>query len=145
MPLSLFGGQVHDFDAAAHAAVPKGLKVHVSIFCSGCGEVTRFWTARRQTAFKMRRGTRRWRHYASSGGQENHLWLSQGLGRRQRLSLEQIAPDPFRGWGRYLSAHIRAQKEPVVSPAGTGGEHRRPRRVSWHLAHKAPGDPSGRT
>lgn len=53
--------------------------MHVSIFCSGCGEVTRFWIARRQTAFKMRRGTRRWRQYASSGGQRNHLWLSQGL------------------------------------------------------------------
>ena len=79
MPLSLFGGQVHDFDVAAHAAVPKGLKVHVSIFCSGCGEVTRFWTGRRQTAFKMQRGTRRWRQYASSGGQGYHLWLSQGL------------------------------------------------------------------
>ena len=78
MPLSLFGGQVNDFEAA-HTAVPKGLKVHVSIFCSGCGEVTGFWTARRQTAFKMRRGTRRWRQYASSGGQGNHLWLSQGL------------------------------------------------------------------
>lgn len=82
MPLSLFDGQVHDLDAAAHAAVPKGVKGvkgHVSIFCSGCGEVTGFWTARRQTAFKVQRGTRRWRLYAPSGGQGNHLWLSQGL------------------------------------------------------------------
>lgn len=37
-----------------------------------------------------------------------------------------ITPDPFRGWGRHLLAHIRAQKEPVVSPAGTGTEYRRP-------------------
>ena len=72
--------------------------------------------------------------------------LSQGPGRRHKpVAVSAIAPDPFRGWGRYRSAHIRAQKEPVVSPAGTGIEHHRPRRVSWHLACKASGDPSGRT
>lgn len=37
-----------------------------------------------------------------------------------------ITPDPCRGWGRHLLAHIRAQREPVVSPAGTGAEYRRP-------------------
>ena len=44
-----------------------------------------------------------------------------------------IALDPCRGWGRNPSAHIRAQREPVVSPAGTGVEYRSPRRVSWQL------------
>lgn len=61
-----------------------------------------------------------------AGDRDTTCGCRRDSGRRQRLSLEQIAPDPFRGWGRYLSAHIRAQKEPVVSPAGTGGEHRRP-------------------
>lgn len=37
-----------------------------------------------------------------------------------------ISPDPFRGWGRKPLAHIRAQREPVVSPAGTGTEYRGP-------------------
>lgn len=77
---------------------------------------------------------------------ETTCGLSQGPGRRHEPgAVSAVAPDPFRGWGRYRSAHIRAQKEPVVSPAGTGIEHRRPRRVSWCLACKAPGDPSDRT
>lgn len=47
-----------------------------------------------------------------------------------------IALDRYRGWGRYPLARIRAQREPVVSPAGTGTEYRRPRRVSWRLARQ---------
>lgn len=77
---------------------------------------------------------------------ETTCGLSQGAGRRHEpVSVSAVAPDPFRGWSRHRSAHIRAQKEPVVSPAGTGIEHRRPRRVSWHLACKVPGDPLDRT
>lgn len=45
-----------------------------------------------------------------------------------------IALDRYRGWGRYPLARIRAQRAPVFSPAGTGTEYRRPRRVSWRLA-----------
>jgi len=37
-----------------------------------------------------------------------------------------VALDPYRGWGRHPWAHIRAQREPVVPPAGTGNEYRRP-------------------
>lgn len=47
-----------------------------------------------------------------------------------------IALDRYRGWGRYPLARIRAQREPVVSPAGAGTEYRRPRRVSWRLARQ---------
>ena len=56
-----------------------------------------------------------------------------------------IAPGPFRGWGRHPLACIHTQREPVVSPAGTGTEYRRPQAVSWHLAAlrpKASGDRS---
>lgn len=56
-----------------------------------------------------------------------------------------ISPDPFRGWGRHPLACIHTQREPVVSPAGTGTEYRRPQAVSWHLAAlraKASGDRS---
>jgi hypothetical protein len=44
-----------------------------------------------------------------------------------------ISPGPFRGWGRHPLACIHTQREPVVSPAGTGTEYRRPQAVSWHL------------
>jgi len=47
-----------------------------------------------------------------------------------------IALDRYRGWGRYPLARIRAQRAPVFSPAGTGTEYRRPRRVSWRLARR---------
>ena len=56
-----------------------------------------------------------------------------------------ISPGPFRGWGRHPLACIHTQREPVVSPAGTGTEYRRPQAVSWHLAAlraKASGDRS---
>lgn len=54
-----------------------------------------------------------------------------------------ITPDPCRGSGQNLSAHIRAQREPVFPPAGAGAEHHRPRRVSARLIGKTPGNPSG--
>ena len=56
-----------------------------------------------------------------------------------------ISPDPFRGWGRHPLACIHTQREPVVPPAGTGTEYRRPQAVSWHLEAlraKASGDRS---
>ena len=56
-----------------------------------------------------------------------------------------ISPGPFRGWGRHPLACIHTQREPVVPPAGTGTEYRRPQAVSWHLAAlraKASGDRS---
>ncbi len=56
-----------------------------------------------------------------------------------------IAPGPFRGWGRNPLACIHTQREPVLSPAGTGTEYRRPQAVSWYLAvlrAKASGDRS---
>ena len=72
--------------------------------------------------------------------------LSQGSDcRHESVAVSVVAPDPCRGWGRQRLAHIRAQKEPVVSPAGTGIEHRRPGRVSWRHACRVPGDPSDRT
>lgn len=57
-----------------------------------------------------------------------------------------ISPDPFRGWGRKPLAHIRAQREPVVSPAGTGAEYRGPE-GSPDDSHsgKSSGDPSRST
>ena len=42
------------------------------------------------------------------------------------LTASAIALDPCRGWGRHPSAHIRAQRAPVVPPAGTGTEYHRP-------------------
>jgi hypothetical protein len=44
------------------------------------------------------------------------------------------SPDPCRGSSRNVLARIRAQREPVVSPAGTGSEYGRPRRVSRSAA-----------
>ena len=52
------------------------------------------------------------------------LWQSRPSSKP--LAASAIAPDPCRGWGRNPSAHIRAQREPVVPPAGTGTEYRRP-------------------
>ena len=52
------------------------------------------------------------------------LWQSRPSSKP--LAASAIAPDPCRGWGRHPSAHIRAQREPVVPPAGTGTEYHRP-------------------
>ena len=52
------------------------------------------------------------------------LWQSRPSSKP--LAASAIAPDPCRGWGRNPSAHIRAQREPVVPPAGTGTEYHRP-------------------
>lgn len=53
------------------------------------------------------------------------LWQSRPSSKP--LAASAIAPDPCRGWGRHPSAHIRAQREPIVPPAGTGTEYRRPK------------------
>lgn len=62
------------------------------------------------------------------------LWQSRPSSKP--LAASAIAPGPCRGWGRQPLAHIRAQREPVVSPAGTGTEYRRPEGSSdgspWH-------------
>ncbi len=60
-----------------------------------------------------------------SGGKKNHPWADW----QARSSLEPsahpaITPGPCRGWGRHRLAHIRAQREPVFAPAGTGTEYR---------------------
>ncbi len=52
------------------------------------------------------------------------LWQSRPSSKP--LAASAIAPGPCRGWGRQPLAHIRAQREPVVPPAGTGTEYRRP-------------------
>src|SRR3546814_11580679 len=58
---------------------------------------------------------------AFGAGGSHHPWADPG----SRLSLEPyavtaITPGPCRGWGRHCLAHIRAHREPGVSPAGTG-------------------------
>ena len=53
-----------------------------------------------------------------------HLWTDMQSGRRQSHLLYPFTLDPCRGWGRNPSARIRVQKEPVVSPAGTGNDYR---------------------
>lgn len=85
-------------------------------------------------------GERRRRPLGSSAGEEE---TTRGLAQRSRPSSKPVAvavfaPDPCRGWGRYPSACIRTQKEPVVSPADSGRDYRSTRGVSWRLAaHQA--------
>ena len=57
---------------------------------------------------------------------ETTCGLRQSRPSSKPLAASAIAPDPCRGWGRHPSAHIRAQREPVVPPAGTGTEYHRP-------------------
>src|SRR5215469_896940 len=45
-----------------------------------------------------------------------------------------VSPDPYRGWSRNVLARIRAQREPVVPPAGTGADYGRPQGVSRSAA-----------
>ena len=54
-----------------------------------------------------------------------------------------IAPDPFRGWGRQPLACIHTQREPDVSPAGTGTDYPRPKGPPHgSLGGKPAGSPS---
>src|SRR5688500_10200205 len=65
----------------------------------------------------------------ASGGDENHHpWAVADQAVVKPFAASAIALDPCRGWGRNPSARICVQKEPDVSPAGTGIEYRRPRR-----------------
>ena len=45
-----------------------------------------------------------------------------------------VAPDPCRGWSRNSLARIRAQKEPVVAPAGTGADYLSTLEGSLHVS-----------
>ena len=54
-----------------------------------------------------------------------------------------IAPGPFRGWGRQPLACIHTQREPDVSPAGTGTDYPRPKGPPHgSLGGKPSGSPS---
>jgi len=80
-------------------------------------------------------------------GGRNHPWAVAGTWPSvEPVAASAVAPDPCRGWGRNPSAHIRAQREPVFSPAGTGTDYRRPERSSDDSHHdgsgKSSGDPS---
>ena len=83
---------------------------------------------------------------ASAGEKSIHLWAASRPGHRQSHSLRQQShPARFVAGGRNPLACIHTQREPVVPPAGTGTEYRRPQAVSWRLAAlhtKASGDRS---
>jgi len=83
---------------------------------------------------------------ASAGEKSIHLWAASRPGHRQSHSLRQQShPARFVAGGRNPLACIHTQREPVVPPAGTGTEYRRPQAVSWRLAvlhTKASGDRS---
>ncbi|GMV68566.1 MAG: hypothetical protein AMXMBFR76_10050 [Pseudomonadota bacterium] len=87
-------------------------------------------------------------------GAEGHAGLrlerketTRGLRQRRPSSkpfaASAIAPGPFRGWGRKPLACIHTQREPDVSPAGTGTEYPRPKGPP-HASRgsKASGSPS---
>lgn len=53
----------------------------------------------------------------------------EGIGQPVRKDLPRgaaVSPDSYRGWSRQHMARIRAQREPIVSPAGTGADYRGP-------------------
>ncbi len=81
--------------------------------------------------------------------EETTCGLSQSWPSSKAVAASAIALDPYRGWGRYPSAHIRAQRVPDVSPAGTGNEYRRPEGspggLRWHTTGQPSGDPSSST
>ncbi|EPS0531936.1 hypothetical protein ACVAC4_001556, partial [Pseudomonas aeruginosa] len=58
-----------------------------------------------------------------SGG-NNHPWAVAGPVVARTVCSSAITPGPCRGWGRHRLAHIRAQREPVFAPVGTGTEYR---------------------
>ena len=75
-----------------------------------------------------------------------HLRAEQGWSGSKPAAASAIAPDPCRGWGRHSLAHIRAQRDPVVPPAGTGIQYRRPEGLPGLALARAmpPGSPSRR-
>ncbi len=102
------------------------------------------WPEGRGAKREEGRGTGRRRPKPPAEDEENHPWAVTGIWPSVEPSAASaIAPDRYRGCGQNLPAHIRAQKEPVVSPVGTGDEHHRPRRVSARLRYERQGNPSG--
>lgn len=115
-------GEAHGLDAAANAAVQQRClarwMVHV-------GSPVRWALIRRtgRSVERQEKGAEGGEAFGSGG--RNHPWAEE----QARSSLEPFAhpaitPGPCRGWGRHRLAHIRAQREPSVSPAGTGTEYR---------------------
>ena len=60
-------------------------------------------------------------------GRKTTCGLRQRRPSSKPFAASAIAPGPFRGWGRKSLARIRAQREPVVPPAGTGTQYPRPK------------------
>ena len=60
-----------------------------------------------------------------SGEKRNHPWADwQARSSLEPSAHQAITPGPCRGWGRHRLAHIRAQREPVFAPVGTGTDYR---------------------
>ena len=79
----------------------------------------------------------------SAGGRRTTCGLRQRWPSSKPFAASAIAPDPFRGWGRQPLACIHTQREPDVSPAGTGTDYPRPKGASSRLARRqAVGKPS---
>jgi hypothetical protein len=59
---------------------------------------------------------------------------------REPADASAVPPDPYRGLDRNETARIRAQREPDVSPVGTGADQAAPRGVSDanHDTHRRP-------
>ncbi len=66
--------------------------------------------------------------------------LLQAWGRRQSRRCTSNRTRPYRGWGRYPLARIRAQRAPVFSPAGTGTDTFDPEESPGGSRDEAPGD-----
>lgn len=73
----------------------------------------------------------------------SHCVLRGRRARRRACRSRNDAPGPCRGEGRYCLAHIRAQREPIISPAGPGDDYRQPRRVSLQCCVSTVGRPFG--
>jgi hypothetical protein len=98
----------------------------LQISCSGFGAEN---PGKREIAGEQDAGSVRFRRkmtYASRG-------LSLDWPSSMPSLIQQITPGSYRGWSRKPLAHIHAQTEPVVSPAGAGREHHLPRRVLKRL------------
>jgi len=79
------------------------------------------------TSVQARPGPVRRRHSRLSAvEEETTCGLRQIRPSSKPFAASAFAPGPFRGWGRKPRAHIRAQREPVFSPVGTGTEYRQP-------------------
>ena len=111
----------------------------VGVVCVGEPESARggcpiAWPRRGGSTVEREKSSRR---REPSAEMNHHPWAVAGHGPSSKpAAVPAIAPGPFRGWGRKPLARIRAQREPVVSPAGAGTEYRRPRGVSWRLARQ---------